>query len=157
MKYWLISDTHLGHHNLEDYESRPEDFTIQIINNWNTLVNDNDLIIHLGDVILSGKDNYNRWVTNLRGRKILIKGNHDSGSYKFYLEHGWDFVCEYFVWKIYGLQILFSHKPMIIWSGIDINIHGHSHSRGNFISDKHRLFILEHHYKPIELRTFLKI
>ena len=67
-------------------------------------------------------------VDELKCKKILVKGNHDSKSNSWYLEHGWDFVCEEFKDTLYGKNILFSHYPKV-WDGVyDLNIHGHFHN-----------------------------
>ena len=55
MKIWIIADTHFYHENIIKFENRPLDNVEQIIANWNKVVADEDLVIHLGDVIF-GKD-----------------------------------------------------------------------------------------------------
>jgi calcineurin-like phosphoesterase family protein len=49
MKYWVITDTHLGHGKMEEYCGRPKDFEDRILRNL-TCVQESDVLIHLGDV-----------------------------------------------------------------------------------------------------------
>lgn len=71
---WVISDTHFGDEDLhQGIHNRPSDE--EIIKIINSKCGRSDLLIHLGDV---GKI---ECVKKLRGGlKILIMGNHDSGS-----------------------------------------------------------------------------
>lgn len=158
MKVFLISDTHFEHKNIIKYENRPEDFDSMIVNNWNLIINDEDLTIHLGDFCLSANSRWKHYTNILRGRKVLIRGNHDAKSFQKLLELGFDFVCDGFIWNIYGKTILFTHEPKIdlpYW--VDLNIHGHQHSNGKYIDDKHKLFVIENMgYCPVMLSTFIK-
>ena len=122
MKYWITTDTHFYHENMVNLCHRPVDFHNIIVNNWLNQVNKEDLVIHLGDVSFSN----DLVVDRLPGRKILIKGNHDKKSYSYYMSHGFDFCCETFTLNYAGLDIVFSHKPLIFHEH-DVNIHGHLH------------------------------
>ena len=81
-KTFLIADTHFFHENII------EEINQTIIKNWNEMVDDNDIIYHLGDFTmvpyiegLSYKDRYisiaNKLLDRLNGKKYLIRGNHD--------------------------------------------------------------------------------
>jgi calcineurin-like phosphoesterase family protein len=48
-----------------------------IIDNWNSRVKDTDVVFVLGDVALGKLDETLSLVTLLKGRKILVPGNHD--------------------------------------------------------------------------------
>ena len=41
----------------------------------------------------------------LPGRKVLVMGNHDKKSARWYSEHGFDFVCNMFVLKYGGFDM----------------------------------------------------
>lgn len=69
---WMISDTHFGDEDLKAGMTRPSDE--DIVKSINSCVGKNDLLIHLGDV---GDVEY---VRKLKGYKVLIMGNHDSGA-----------------------------------------------------------------------------
>lgn len=140
MDIWIISDTHFNHENIKKYENRPEDFNELIIENWNKVVKPNDLVLHLGDVIL-GQDKDKHMVEilkRLNGRKILTIGNHDPRDWRWYLENGFDFVSDFYVVS----NVAFSHAPLTPLpyqtktnhgEQVAFNIHGHFH-RG-----KHRV------------------
>lgn len=134
MKIWIIADTHFYHENIKKFQGRPEDFNEQIITNWNKLVQYDDVVIHLGDVLfgLNKEQTLPSIMSSLPGKKILCRGNHDLNPPLWYMERGFDFVCDYFVTG----DVAFSHMPLtpllpqtmvndrrlVKW-----NIHGHFH------------------------------
>ena len=126
--YWLITDTHFNHEKMCEYENRPADFNEQIIANWQKLVGSEDTVIHLGDVILGQNGTLDTILRDLPGRKILTLGNHDHGSVDWYMRKGFDKVVKEYRLYHNGLQLLFSHEPVMpLPNNIDLNIHGHFH------------------------------
>jgi calcineurin-like phosphoesterase family protein len=137
MKIWVIADTHFYHENIKRYQGRPDDFNQQIIRNWNKLVAYDDVVIHLGDVIF-GLDKEKRLpslMASLPGKKILCRGNHDPKPAEWYMERGFDFTCDYYVYQ----DVAFSHAPLtplppqtLVNDGrlVSLNIHGHFHKGG---------------------------
>lgn len=134
MRYY-ISDTHFGHEKCwstflrEDGSplrafTSTEDMDQCMISRWNAVVKPEDSVYHLGDVIINRK---NMWmVSQLNGRKRLVRGNHDVFKTKEYMEVGFE--------EIYGVFVpskglICSHIPLhkdslYRW---DLNIHGHLH------------------------------
>jgi len=160
-KVWIITDTHFNHRKMVEYCTRPENFDELI---WKRLkiINENDLLIHLGDICI-GKDNEVHAHLNglLRCKKILVKGNHDKNSNNWYLRNGWDFVCNTFSDYYFGKNILFSHIPHKD-IGYDINIHGHCHTTPRTkdnnpdMNDKQILLAIENtNYQPVLLNTLI--
>ncbi len=136
MQIWIITDTHFYHENMKKYQGRPDNFTEQIIKNWNRLVQHDDLVIHLGDVIfgLNKEQALPSIMATLPGKKILCRGSHDPKPALWYMERGFVFVCDYFVYK----DIAFSHAPLTPLPpqalvdkqrSVNWNIHGHFHKR----------------------------
>jgi calcineurin-like phosphoesterase family protein len=174
MKTYIITDTHFFHTRLEEYCNRPKNATELIIKNWKKTVTGNDLVIHLGDVIFKEERSLKEILDELPGRKILVLGNHDSKSFKFYNEHGFDFTCLKFDYKHFGIRILFSHHPRKInyktksgkWY---VNIHGHMHTYTpseisemgrddeliNYRKNNIKVALEEHNYQPILLDTII--
>jgi len=164
-RYWIISDTHFGHHKMVEYCGRPEDFSEKILKNMLRLIEYNDVLIHLGDICI-GNDakNHGTYLAPVYCKKWLIRGNHDRKSDNWYLNYGWDMVCDRLDITYHDKMISFSHVPLLDVPG-DINIHGHFHNNDhrrceselvNRMTEKHRLFCLEHHYEPKLLSNLIK-
>lgn len=163
MKIYIISDTHFNHEGIINFCNRPQTHELLLLDGMSK-IKESDCLIHLGDVGL-GKDETVHGLINqtVKCRKILIMGNHDSKSWSWYMDHGWDFVCDAFRLKYCGKIIMFSHVPQP-WDGVwEINIHGHLHNLGH--RDKefkelrkwHRLYAPElMNYQPIELTKFIQ-
>ena len=114
MQVFVISDTHWGHSALSDkFKERPTDFEVRISQNWQRMIKTDDLVIHLGDVLFGNRSDWSSILTSLPGRKILVMGNHDKRTISWYMANGFEFCCESFHWQMYGLNILFSHKPAL--------------------------------------------
>ena len=137
---WLTSDTHFGHTNIIRYCNRPfsavEEMDDVLLKNMQVRINEDDFLVHLGDVTLIRKP----WqpspahvsrsidvICQIPGRKILVAGNHDMPHMrKFYQQHGW-IVIDEFRFE----HVLFTHVPRLkLPVGFSLNIHGHTH--GNF-------------------------
>lgn len=78
---FFISDTHFGHKNIIRYCDRPfadfEEMDAAIVDNWNNVVGDTDVVFHLGDLALGPSDRWDAILKSLNGYKIFIVGNHD--------------------------------------------------------------------------------
>ena len=146
MRIFVIADTHFGHLSLiNKYQSRPSNYEEKIMKNWKQTVTDDDLVIHLGDVVVGKSIDWASTIPNLPGRKILVLGNHDKKNESWYMSHGFDFCCQQFTINIYGVQILFSHEPATA-GDYDLNIHGHLHlgrHRELKVDERHFLLALE--------------
>lgn len=170
-KTWIISDPHLNHHKIETYCDRPSDFTDQIVQNWQTMVRPEDLIICDGDVFIGSTTGWKAIYPGLPGRKILIRGNHDwHHNCTWWMQNGFDFACDAMIFR----HIWFTHKPAkSLPPGTYLNIHGHLHNiwhgfhkdepdterltrAGKLYNPWQRLFAVEYtDYKPVELEKFI--
>lgn len=77
---WLTADTHFSHANIIKYTKRPYQTVLEmndaLIKNWNDIVDDNSIIIHIGDVTL--ESNASKYFDQLRGKLIyVVPGGHD--------------------------------------------------------------------------------
>ncbi|MCK9575773.1 MAG: hypothetical protein WC979_01945 [Candidatus Pacearchaeota archaeon] len=77
---YFTSDTHFGDDRLNLYGrdlvcKTSEEMDNLIIDNWNSIVTDDDTVYHLGDVAMNEESL--KQVLKLNGKKILIKGNYD--------------------------------------------------------------------------------
>lgn len=168
MKIYLTTDTHLGHlEKMLEWGIRPENYEKQIIKALG-FVPRGSLVIHLGDVAISGDEENNKLILDaLKGcHTVLVRGNHDRKSEQWYLEQGWGFVCVAFMGKYFGKKIIFTHKPVPKpYSEIEYNIHGHTHGQNHheaesasfYNTDFNKEFALEKDgYAPVSLEKLLK-
>ena len=126
-KIWVISDTHFNHKGIVKFGSRPSSHGEQTLENLKRQVGEDDILIHLGDVIFANQTELSRYLDFPCASKILVRGNHDNQSTFWYLRNGFDAVVDSFSLKYNGLDILFTHKPQKEFTG-DLNIHGHLHT-----------------------------
>lgn len=158
MTIWVTSDTHYGHYNIIKYCNRPfkdvNHMNTALINNHNEVVSPEDTVFHLGDFSLSGA--YIDIVKKLNGKQILIYGNHDKcfkcskdhQKTKRYLDAGFAEVHEEYYLRYRGKLIWMAHippdykdhrgrnysRPVCTEDGVNIILHGHSHSSPENIS-----------------------
>lgn len=130
---FMISDTHFGDRGaILRYEGRPfengHEMDGTMLRNWNQAVGDEDIIYHLGDVAWNmGKEELKSLVGRLKGRKILVMGNHDRDfSVRDWMEIGFE--------AVYPLPVvledffMLSHEPMYVNNCSPYaNIFGHVH------------------------------
>ena len=164
MKYYVISDTHFNHDEIIGYCNRPQNHEFLMLKNMMVGMSCDATLIHLGDFALGNEaEACKRLSQHWLGRKVLVLGNHDSKSISWYLDHGWDFVCESFKMKYCGKIVCFSHKPQP-WDGDwEINVHGHLHNLGHRdkefkeLKQWHRLYSPEiMNYQPVELSKLIQ-
>lgn len=138
MSRFFISDTHFGHAGiltflrndgtkLRDFASL-EDMHEHIVLCWNDKVTPGDTVYHLGDVALHHK--HLPILERLNGRKILIRGNHDTAKLSQYAKYFAD-VRGYDVKKGYIASHIPIHEGSL--ARFELNIHGHLHA--NVIDD----------------------
>ena len=81
MTTWFTADLHFGHGNIISYSGRPfadaDAMNDALIERWNACVRPDDTVWVLGDVALGRIDESLALVAELRGRKLLLAGNHD--------------------------------------------------------------------------------
>lgn len=165
---YLISDTHFNHKNIIKYENRPfadvAEMNATLIENWNKTVTDDDFVIHLGDVALGSESQLKALVPQLKGHKILIKGNHDTKSRHFYLDCGFEEVCGQKMLLGAGGKIIFlSHRPESrpLDGGIyDLHFFGHVHTKGEYPTICRNgacLCVERWNYTPVCLDTVLDL
>lgn len=98
MNYY-ISDLHLFHEASIRFDNRPfgslEEMHEAVVSRWNNKVNNGDTVYILGDMSMRGKkEDLISLVATLKGKKILVKGNHDDVSDYRYKQLFYD-ICDY--------------------------------------------------------------
>jgi len=96
-----------------------------LVNNWNSVVKNNDRVFMLGDFCLAGKNKIIEIGNKLNGRKTLIMGNHERNSLKVYYDAGFVMIYKHPI--LLENTFLLSHSP--IKDTKYINIHGHIHEK----------------------------
>ena len=157
---WVVSDTHFGHTNIIKYCDRPFENSDQMdemmIDQWNSVVKDHDIVYHLGDVYMGV--NGRKALPKLKGRKRLILGNHDIGKDK-YLQSNFQKIA---IWRMFPeFGLLLTHVPVHESTlrenperDLMMNVHGHTHTNGEPDGNKidYRCVCVEHtNYKPINI------
>ena len=130
---FVISDTHFGHANILQFTradgsrvrtfSCVEDMDEFMVEKWNSVVQPQDKVYHLGDVAMS--KHHIATVGRCNGHKRLILGNHDTHPIKLYLP----FFEDVYSGRLLDRMML-THIPVHPESvGKSIaNIHGHIHN-----------------------------
>lgn len=141
---YLTSDTHFNHANILKYEpvSRPfntiEEMNEVIVERWNSRVSDEDTIYILGDFFMGKLEDIEPIYSRLKGKKILVRGNHDQNNrLKLLKELGLEIKdIEYLKYK--GRYFILCHFPianeefikMVIEDNSEVvNLYGHIHSK----------------------------
>lgn len=137
---YFISDLHFGHRNILRYDNRPfnntDEMDEKIIKNWNEVVTDEDDVYILGDISWKTVPETAEIFKKLKGRKHLIKGNHD-GSYlkdepfkKLFVE-----ITDYkeLYQQVNGMDsmIVLSHYPILFYKNQHhgaFHFYGHVHN-----------------------------
>lgn len=138
MKYY-ISDLHLCHKNCIRFDDRPfadiDEMHREIVKRWNRKITNADEVYILGDLSMRGKkEEVISLISTLKGKKTLIRGNHDMvGEYRY--QQLFEEVCDYKTLqdsvdgKNYNL-VLF-HYPIFSWKNMGrgtILLYGHTHN-----------------------------
>ena len=172
---WITSDSHFGHSKPFLYEPRGfkniEEHDEAIIQNWNSLVKPDDIVYHLGDVMLNDDEHGLKCLQRLNGHIYLIRGNHDTDNRLLKYTECWnvELVCNWATVIKSGKQSIYlSHYPTIT-SNYDIDkplkarvisVCGHSHTKDPFADwDKGLIFHCEldtNNCKPWNLEDILK-
>lgn len=134
VKTWVYSDPHFYHNNIVKFANfdgtkmRPWDdadvMTEEMIQWYNELVDDADRVYILGDVAFTPSAMH-RVVPRLKGRKVLVPGNHEPVKMRKYFDL-FDDVRGYVQKK----GFIMSHIPLHPGSlgRWGLNIHGHTHN-----------------------------
>lgn len=171
-KIFVTSDLHLGHRKEFLYEPRGfssiEEHNEAIINNWNEVVGDDDIVYLLGDSCM-GTDLQGAYdkLSKLKGQKYFLRGNHCSDNkVKIYEQVGtvlgWSTMI-----KVHKQSIYLSHYPCLC-DNYDsdkplkakiLNVCGHRHVQDKWFDwDKGLIYHVEldaHNNYPVDIEQIL--
>jgi calcineurin-like phosphoesterase family protein len=146
---YVISDTHFLQESILSFKdidgnfirgskfSSIDEMDEYIIEKWNSVIKDGDIVYHLGDVFVGDVHKFDILWKRLKGRKRLIIGNHD--NIDFFI-NGKYFQKIMYWRKFPEFNLHLTHSPIHSYSlhnfesdKIMKNVHGHLHQ--NIIPD----------------------
>lgn len=146
-KIFFTSDLHFGHRNVISFCNRPfineKDMGSKLIENWNSVVGENDIIFVLGDTFWFNDSRAIKKVLNsLNGEIYILPGNHDDFSSYHRVNNPKIHLCEDIAvlwlesednrWSKKIIEIWMSHYPMMTWPHREKGAYqcfGHIHSK----------------------------
>jgi calcineurin-like phosphoesterase family protein len=171
-KVWVTSDHHFNHTNIIKYCERPfcdvQQMNEQMIEKWNSVVDKNDIVLHLGDFILGY--NYGEKIGSildkLNGEIYLIIGNHDNAVIDGIKRRGFNAMNNFIIDNMF-----FCHYPIVQGistenrdrlrsnqkfheSKCEFVVHGHVHSNSFPNYNKHfNVSVDRNDFNPIDLES----
>lgn len=141
-KIYFTSDQHFGHEGIIKFANRPysnvRDMDEDMILKWNKVVPIDGLTFVLGDIGFCNKKDIVDIYSRLNGRKILIRGNHDSNYSDSVLASIFDEIHDLSYTRIQDeetskyVYMVLCHYPMFDWQGSfkgSWQLFGHIHTR----------------------------
>ena len=175
-KIWVSSDPHFCHN--KEFIYKPRGFNSifemneKIIENWNSVVSNEDEVFLLGDIMLNDDAEGCRCLDRLNGKIYILTGNHDTATR----------IQEYanirptilhlglaYIFRYNGYRFYLSHYPTLVGNYDDnkkllneclINLCGHSHYQNKFQDmDKGLIYHCEldaHNCYPVEIDQIIE-
>lgn len=173
---WFTSDQHFDHKNIIEYCNRPHsdlwEMTEDIIGRFNLDVKDADTTYHLGDFCFN-PNNVKPILERLKGKHILIAGNHDrcfakNGAVTRYLDAGFSEVHRRGLF-LDEHELLLSHYPVVVCSIPDQRhilqpsrayveyacVHGHVHDQWKYKRGLVNVGVDQQLYAPVHVDDVL--
>lgn len=134
---YYISDLHFGCAN--NFDGRTLEHDQLIINNWNKTVTNADTVYILGDIgKIGGNHNIEhlcKCISVLKGKKVLVLGNHDDNLKDVRLRQLFIEVTQYKElsdnFNGMNYKLVLSHYPVLFWNGQHkgtVHLYGHLHA-----------------------------
>ena len=166
---WYTGDQHFWHTNIIKYCDRPfktvEEMNEAMIERWNEVVKEEDIIYHVGDFGLGSYDKLKEVFDRLNGRKIIIRGNHDRSRTSL-TKMGWEVHKQPFVLDD---TIILTHLPIVdasaavsTWNDMKVyqmnlpNICGHIHEKWKRKGSSYNAGVDVHDFRPVSLKELLE-
>lgn len=129
---FFTSDTHFGHSKIIEYCKRPfssiEEHDKALIQNWNSVVGQDDTVFHLGDFAYGNSQFIANIIKQLNGNIILIKGNHDLRNINPTLYNIFSDVVYQARILIDKQTVYLNHFPFLCFEHGDINLYKNNYS-----------------------------
>ncbi|ARO54135.1 metallophosphoesterase [Methylorubrum zatmanii] len=156
MTTFFTADTHFFHAGVLRMSDRPfadiAEHNELLVQSWNSVVGPRDEVWHLGDFGMGGTpEQYAALFKRLRGRKYLVRGNHDRTKTT---RLGWHEQHELVSRRIEGQRVILCHYPMRAWVGAwrgSIQLFGHTHGMLPDTSQSCDVGVDRWSYRPVTL------
>ncbi|WP_150272887.1 metallophosphoesterase family protein [Paenibacillus tepidiphilus] len=135
MQRYYIADPHFGHANIIHMTKRPfatvEAMDQAMIDAWNERVTDEDEVYIIGDLIYRSRFTAGYYLSQLKGSKHLILGNHDKWLKPEEHHHFFESISHIKELTDEGKYLVLCHYPLAEWPGFhrnSLHIFGHIHN-----------------------------
>ncbi len=162
---FFTADWHLGHSNIMIYCNRQfktiDHHDKALIRNCNEVVGEEDKLIFVGDLSLKSsnvKGYYQKLISKIKCKnKIIIPGNHDRNSFRFYAGDGgigfWQLQWPYMECE----EFIVCHDPSL--SQVNRNqkfICGHVHDQYHILKNVFNCGVDVNDFKPVSIESIRK-
>lgn len=137
---FFTSDLHFSHELIIKHTQRPfynvDEMNNTLIKKWNNKIAYNDEVYILGDFTMKGADIASTYLYSLKGKKYLIKGNHDNFIDDIRFEKSlFVDIKDYMEITYFNTCFILFHYPLLDWNGYKkgaIALHGHQHNHKDY-------------------------
>ena len=143
MTTWFSADHHFGHKNIIRFQDRPwadvNEMDAALIERWNSVVEYDDTVYHLGDFSLSGDAEYVQGVFGrLLGHVVMLRNEQHHDKRWLRNRHEYRTCSGPVEWlpPLYTLDVdavvVLCHFPLEVWDRRHYgsrHLHGHSHGK----------------------------
>lgn len=149
---YFTADLHFYHDKIIRHTQRPfrnvEEMNTALIKKWNDKISYDDEVYILGDLTMKGPDMAYACLSSLRGRKHLVRGNHDHFVDSPGFERSLFLSVENYMEITYrNTQFVLFHYPILEWNGYGkgaIALHGHQHNHKDYNVENRKAGILRY-------------
>lgn len=171
-KIWFTSDLHFCHDREFVYVPRGfksvDEMNNAIVERWNNVVGDDDFVFVLGDLMLGNNEKAVELVKMLKGKLVVVLGNHDTDNRIELYKTIPNIVHIEFSMRLRanGYHFFLTHYPCLTGSlehdtpkKTTINLFGHTHSKNLFYEDRPYMYNVAldaHNCTPVSLDTVIE-
>ena len=153
-----IADWHYDHENCIAFDNRPfknvDEMNYELIRRWNEHYTPGDITYVLGDMFWCSQTNALPVLEQLKGQKVLVKGNHDRVGLGAFVKK-FDRITDYLEVKDDGRDVVVCHYPMAWFKNHYhgwYHLYGHVHRSFEANMVEHQKYLMEQLYlKPCKM------
>lgn len=161
-KTFVVGDTHFYDENILHFCDRPfktvEEMNNYMVFRWNELVSSEDTVIVNGDFACGTEEELVEVGKCLKGKKVLVRGNHDTMPDEVYYAAGFDKVYDYPI--LVNEFFLVSHEPLFVQrNGVFANVFAHVHDHPAYVTASSRSYctsVERNGYVPVEMGAMVE-